>query len=92
MKEKELLHHSFTFNPEANGGESITLGTHIRIEDDEVTLAHELSMHSYGHIASFFIFDCFTPEKLRKLADELSLEIELAKKANTLNNENLESN
>lgn len=92
MKEKELIHHSFTFNPESNGGESVTLGTHIRVEDGDVTLAHELSMNSYGNIASFFMYDCFTPEKLRKLADELALEIELAKQTNKLNNENLEAN
>lgn len=92
MKEKELIHHSFTLNPESNGGESVTLETHIRVEDGDVTLEQELSMNSYGHIASFFIQDCFTPEKLRKLADELALEIELAKKTSKLDSDKLETN
>lgn len=92
MEQSELIHHSFTFNPESNGGEHIYVNTHVKVDDDDVILAQELSMNSYGHIASFFMHDCFTPEKLRKLADELELEIDLAKKTSKLDSDKLETN
>ena len=72
------LTHTFTFNPDDNGGESIFLQTtfHDANEgkfpnDVEPFVTQELTMNSYGSCATFSVSGIFTPTQLRKLADEL---------------------
>ena len=66
--------HVFVFNPKDNGGESIMLVTdYFDNGDDERFLYtnQTLTLQSYGNSASIQMEGCFTPETLRKLANEL---------------------
>jgi hypothetical protein len=72
--DKELEVHNFVFNEEDNGGESLMLTTKLHESEDCRTLliSQELVLQSYFNNASFN-FSCavFTPENLRKLANEI---------------------
>lgn len=68
--------HMFRFNPEDNSGESLVLKTYMTVEDDNVILNQNLTLHSYKNWASMrFVDGFFTPDNLRKLADELEEEM-----------------
>ena len=78
--EGEVARHVFSFNPRDNGGEQLTLVSHI-IDNGDVAagipkagvfLNQELSLQSYGNSASFLFFGAsLDPGSLRKLANEL---------------------
>lgn len=80
--EGEVAQHVFSFNPHDNGGEQLTLVSHI-IDNGDVAaglpeagvfLNQELSLQSYGNSASFLLFvSALEPDSLRKLADELEI-------------------
>lgn len=60
--------HTFVFNENNNSGESLSLTTKL----NENGMHQSLSLMSYSNSASFDLAGAsFTPEKLRKLADEL---------------------
>lgn len=66
--------HTFCFNPQDNGGESLILKTTFEPNGDpgEFYAVQELMLHSYCNYATFTLTGIgFTPENLRKLADEL---------------------
>jgi len=65
-KDTEKNVHVFCFNFQENGGENIIL----RSESHEGNLEQTLTLNSYGKTASMS-FDCFTPERLRDLANSL---------------------
>ena len=72
-------YHDFVFNPEDNGGEQLSLTTSFDFHNkDEYYLTHKLRLMSYGMAVTLDINN-ITPEKLRKLADELEVIIEEAK-------------
>lgn len=78
MDEKFIGKHVFCFNPDENGGESVTLtttlihnGDHKHVID-EITFQQELTLMSYGNSATFNLF-CMTPDRLRLLANELEI-------------------
>ena len=78
MKEKFVGRHVFVFNPNDNGGECLCLVTEFIHNGDPVTdkegifTNQTLSLHSYCNSASFNLSGAsFTPENLRKLANEL---------------------
>lgn len=78
--EGEVARHVFSFNPRDNGGEQLTLVSHI-IDNGDVAagipeaglfLNQELSLQSYCNCASFLLLGAaLTPDNLRKLANEL---------------------
>ncbi len=73
---KELLYHLFTFNKGTNGGEQLILITKFFDNGDGppdgVYTNQELVLNSYSNTTSFSFSDSpFTPETLRKLANEL---------------------
>lgn len=78
--EGEVARHVFSFNPRDNGGEQLTLVSHI-IDNGDVAagipkagvfLNQELSLQSYCNSASFLLFGAsLTPDNLRRLANEL---------------------
>ena len=71
--DKELKRHVFSFDENVPGGESLTLRTSFGIDlAGEVCIEQELTLWSYFNCASFHLNGSkFTPEILRKLADEL---------------------
>lgn len=81
MKEGDLLHKQthFIFNPANNGGESLVLETKFIANGNPVSDKGQhfftnqvLTLNSYCNSASFTLFGAqFTPDILRKLADEL---------------------
>ena len=66
--EKPHRRHVFTFNPEDNGGEALTVTTDITSDGD---IFQEVSLQSYGASASLNFPGWITPQRLRKLANEL---------------------
>jgi len=79
--DKVLKTHSFTFNPDDNGGESLILTTNFIANGDKITpdkgvfLNQELSLQSYCNSASINMFGIsFTPKALRDLANQLESE------------------
>lgn len=74
-RDKLLKRHVFCFNPNDNGGESLLLTTEFFWNGDEqdgIYTNQELILQSYLNSASITLFGAaFTPENLRKLADEL---------------------
>lgn len=68
--------HIFVFNPEDNGGQSLTLST-IKHTDsrypEDIFFTQELELQSYGNSATFKFSELLTPEKLRQLANELEV-------------------
>ena len=63
-----MKNHTFVFNVDSNGGESLFLNTNV----DEDSYSYQvLTLVSYANSASFNLNMEFTPDKLRKLADEL---------------------
>lgn len=73
-KPELLAGHIFTFNPDSNGGESLTLYTRYTEEYDEekeFSTVQTLTLSSYENSASFRVGKLFNPTNLRKLADEL---------------------
>jgi hypothetical protein len=74
-----LKSHVFNFNPHDNGGESLILQTHYISNGDppDAEGTHfftnqVLTLASYCNSASFNLYGAaFTPENLRKLADQL---------------------
>ena len=81
IKHDVLKTHSFTFNPEDNGGESLSLTTQFIANGDPITpdegifLNQELSLQSYCNSASINMFGIsFTPKALRELANQLESE------------------
>lgn len=78
--EKHLGRHVFCFNEEDNGGESCLLITDFWDNGDGVISGmftiQEFELNSYCNSAKICLQGVqITPEKLRKLADELDLEI-----------------
>jgi hypothetical protein len=71
--------HYFTFNEDDNEGEQLTLDTYFyKSSAGEISTLQELTLNSYGNSATFNLSGYFTPENLRKLADELDREAYLA--------------
>lgn len=69
-----LCSHRFEFNPQNNGGEQLSLTTTAYDNrDGTATIRQEIRLESYLNAASFSLVagSSFTPESLRKLADEL---------------------
>ncbi len=69
MKNKNL--HTFVFNPNAHGGESLTLTTRINKNPSKYSIDQTIVLMSYDNSASFSLGFEFTPQNLHKLADEL---------------------
>ena len=66
---KENL-HVFCFNPKENGGQSIHLVTTINSNN----ISQSLELNCFGNCSSLQFGDgIFTPDILRKLADELEI-------------------
>lgn len=75
-KEYKEHRHSFTFNPDDNGGEAVCLTTKFFDNGDSggqgIYMEQELTLHSYCNMASFQLGSAvFTPAKLRELANQL---------------------
>lgn len=72
-KDKLLKSHSFTFNPNDNGGEALTLTTKFYDNGGgEVYVNQELSLMSYCNSASFNLCGTqITSGSLRELANQL---------------------
>jgi len=68
-----LNRHLFVFNPEDNGDASLNILTeHFAYSPLEILTHQEITLQSMHGSSSTFAFPGFlTPEKLRKLADEL---------------------
>jgi len=68
--------HVYSFNPDANGGEQLILvTTFLNNGDPEPLVRQELSLSSYCNAATFDLMGVvFTPENLRKLANQLESE------------------
>jgi hypothetical protein len=67
--------HTFNLTPQNNGGEAIILKTKLTGKDGGVQGEQELILQSYGNSASFNLGSIlFTPDVLRKLANELEKE------------------
>lgn len=74
MKDKVLAKNVFCFNPNDNGGESLTLTTEFISNGDpnEFYTTQELTLQSYGNSSSFRLWGAVLgPDNLRKLANEL---------------------
>jgi hypothetical protein len=72
----ELARNVFCFNEDTNGGESLILVTKFYTNGDPgiegIMLNQELTLASYGNSATFNLCGAsFTPDLLRKLADEI---------------------
>jgi hypothetical protein len=61
--------HIFSFNPECNDNEQLILET--KFLDDCDWYSQELVLYSHGNHVVLRFGQMFTPENLRKLADEL---------------------
>jgi len=72
---KKLKSHSFVFNPDDNGGESLMLTTIFYDNGDgpkEPFIGHELHLQSYCNSTTLHLNGItLTPAILRKLANEL---------------------
>lgn len=71
---KKTKVHTFVFNQNDNGGESVSLVTNsiYNTEYDERYTVQTLELQCYGsHSTSINLGELITPEKLRKLANEL---------------------
>jgi hypothetical protein len=80
MKANELQDSTFVFNPQANGGEEVSLTTKIFSNGDSGDINQQLSLQSYGNSATISLSsDSMTPQILRKLADGLEVLIAEAK-------------
>lgn len=71
-----LHRETFTFNPEDNGGESFSItidyfdnGDTAHGLPDGIYDNQKLTLMSYGNAASFELYNGFTPENLRELAN-----------------------
>ena len=73
MKQNLVDRHVFSFNPDDNGGEQLTLVTEVFDNGGgEVFTNQELTLHSYCNSASFTLSGAqILPEDLRRLANEL---------------------
>jgi hypothetical protein len=76
MKNESIHRHVFVFNPQDNGGESLSLITDFIDNGDGpeagIFTNQELGLQSYCNSASLQLMGAsFTPENLRKLANEL---------------------
>ncbi len=69
---KAIHTHAFCFNPEVNGGESITFTTQFVPNDhkDDIDLYQKITLMSGGNEASIHVSH-ITPNKLRQLASEI---------------------
>ncbi len=68
---KETVINTFVFNPEDNGGESLSVTTKIvESRGDRIPL-QKISLQSYCNSASVNINFHLTPDKLRQMANEL---------------------
>lgn len=80
--DKEIGRICFVFNEKDNGGESLSLNTKLyhNGEPGGVYVNQELTLQSYCNCATFtLVGTTFTPENLRKLANELEQAIVIAK-------------
>ncbi len=68
-----VRNHTFTVNPEDNGGEQFTINTTIRKHggDDNAYMTHQFVLQSYGSSAIIHISAQITPNMLRQWANEL---------------------
>lgn len=78
MKDKLLGRHTFCFNDKDNSGEGLFVKTEIYDNGDGlpdgIYFNQEVTLQSYSNSASFHLCSAlFTPELLRKYADELEL-------------------
>lgn len=71
--EKYLGRHIFTFNPEDNGGESLSLETEIFDNGDgEIVTNQSINLQSYCNSAAIELHGAqITPDTLRQCANEL---------------------
>lgn len=78
MKNGELIKkHSFNFNPNDNSGEGLFLKTEYFANGDKggFFINQSLTLNFYSNAAVFQLYSIgFTPENLRKLANELEAE------------------
>jgi len=81
---KPVHRHVFCFNPQTNGGESLTIITDFIPNGDPgiIYTSQEISLGSYSNSASFNLSGAsLTPENLRDLANQLeSAQIEAKSK------------
>lgn len=79
MENKEVGVHVFVFNPKDNGGEQLSLTTHIMDNGDpsnNIYLNQELRLGSYCNAAAFILSGApINPDDLRRLANELEREL-----------------
>jgi hypothetical protein len=78
----KVLKHIFVFNEKDNGGQQLMLITKFISNGDPITentgiyVNQELTLNSYGNSSSFNFYEFYlTPENLRKLANQLEVEI-----------------
>ncbi len=75
--DKKLLTHTFCFNEQDNGGESLIIKTDYYDNGDDINniyTTQTLTLQSYFNSASFELCGIkLTPELLRKLANELEI-------------------
>lgn len=78
MKDELVGRHNFVFNEDANGGESLVLSTEFYHDPHmkDVYMRQILILNSYNNSVNFNLGynASFTPQTLRKLADELEQE------------------
>ena len=81
MPDAPLGKHTFYFNPEDNGGESLTLTTEFWANGEAggILTTQDFSLQSDGNSATIHLGSYLTPDMLRKLADELDDKINLAR-------------
>lgn len=92
--------HVFDFNPTRNGGESLIMVSQLNCDGNGMTditkreayyLTQEICLASYRNSASFSLDGIqITPEKLRRLADELEKFIEDQIKENIISGSMIE--
>ena len=90
--EQTLNKHSFLFNKNDNGGESLILTTQFFSNGDPgpdgIYCNQELVLNSYCNSASFNLYSTMiTPELLRQLANEL--DVALIKAQNLISENNI---
>lgn len=63
--------HNFCFNDDENGGQQLFITTSATQTDDGVSFTQEISLETYMRSVSLHVPFDFTPENLRRFADEL---------------------
>lgn len=76
MSQEKIGSHTFCFNPQSRGDDSLTLTTHLFTNGDpgseNMFFNQELELQTQLNTVKIFLTEGFmTPEKLRSLASEL---------------------